>query len=199
MIYLLRHGQTVWNAERRFQGRLDSPLTPLGIAQAQSLGRLLGGLLDRPDAFRFVASPQGRAWQTAVIVAGELGLSPKVIAHEPRLMEQDYGIWQGQTVDEITATEEDRWTWYRADRWHRGPPEGESYSEVTERVSAWLATVSESDRVIAVCHGVVSRVMRGVYGGLAPEQVFALPEPQDKLYRLSGGRIEPLTAAFVDG
>ena len=198
MIYLLRHGQTVWNAERRIQGRLDSPLTPLGIAQAKALGLLLARELPKPADFRIVASPQGRAWQTAVIVAGELGLPVSGIAHDERLMEQEGGRWQGRHKAELEAEEPELWQSYHADKWHRQLPGGESYGDVSARIAGWLDEVAESDRVIAVCHGVVSRVMRGLYGDLPRQVMLDLSERQDQLYRLSGGSVETLTAAAAE-
>ncbi|MGH6997837.1 MAG: phosphoglycerate mutase family protein, partial [Phenylobacterium sp.] len=61
MIYLVRHGQTHFNAEGRMQGHLDSPLTALGRAQASAIGRLLRDLIGKADGWRLVSSPLGRA------------------------------------------------------------------------------------------------------------------------------------------
>ena len=74
MIYLVRHGQTEFNSERRIQGRFDSPLTDLGVRQARAVGGLLRDLVREPEGWRLVASPLGRAHATAEIVAQRLGL-----------------------------------------------------------------------------------------------------------------------------
>lgn len=195
MIYLLRHGETLWNSERRFQGRRDSPLTTRGIEQARALGRLLAAELADPGAFSLLASPQGRAWQSAVLVAAGLGRDPLEIVLEPRLMEQAYGRWEGRQLEEIAASDRDLWQSYRADRWRRSPPEGESYGDVARRVGGWLGEIAEADRLIVVCHGVVSRVLRGLYADLPRQAMMDLPEPQSSLYRLADGRIEQLDAA----
>lgn len=195
MIYLLRHGETVWNTEQRMQGRLDSPLTVRGIGQAQALGQLLTKTIDTPTEFRIISSPLGRAWQSAVIVAGELGLAPKVIAREPRLTELAYGRWEGLTLEEIERRYPDEWNRRTTDRWNISTPGGESYALVARRVGAWLSGVAESDRFIVVCHGGTSRVLRGLYAGLPAEQTLDLPQPQDSLYCLSEGRFERLDSS----
>ena len=93
MIYLLRHGETLWNVEGRLQGQKDSPLTLRGIAQARAVAVLLYDMLDEPSAFEFVASPLARTWQTAVIVCQTLGLDCGTIRFEPRLAEHHFGLW----------------------------------------------------------------------------------------------------------
>ena len=69
MIYLVRHGRTEFNAEGRFQGHCDSPLTPLGVAQAHRYGELLARLIGDPADWTLGSSPLGRAVATAEIIA----------------------------------------------------------------------------------------------------------------------------------
>ena len=192
MIYLMRHGETVWNTERRMQGRLDSPLTVRGTRQAQALGALLAGQIDEPERYRIVSSPLGRARQTAAIVARELSLSPEDIAIEPRLAELAYGQWEGLTISEIKERYSETWELRRSDRWNVEVPGGESYAKVSARVGAWFSDFTEAQRSIIVCHGVTSRVLRGLYAGLSQDETLALSEPQDSLFRLSNGRIAEL-------
>lgn len=194
MIYLLRHGETVWNTERRLQGQCDSPLTPKGIGQARDLGRLLVSQIEDPGACRLVSSPLGRAWQSAVLVADEFGVAPQKIEMESRLVELAYGTWEGLTIGEIEQRHASDWQRRLADRWNVAAPGGESYAEMEERVAAWLSETAEADMTVVVCHGVTSRVLRGHYGGLAREQTLDLDEPQDSLFRLAGGLIERLDA-----
>jgi broad specificity phosphatase PhoE len=196
MIYLLRHGETVWNCERRIQGHLDSPLTSRGCAQAQALGRLLARELADPGACRLVSSPLGRAWQSAVLVAEALGLEPRVIALEPRLMELNFGSWEGLLWDEVADHDPEGWRLRSADRWHFTAPGGESYAGLAVRARAWLEEVEAVDDggppVIALCHGGTSRIVRGLYAGLDREATLDQPQPQERLYRLAGGRIDEL-------
>ena len=189
MIYLLRHGETVWNTEQRMQGRLDSPLTAHGIEQVQSLGRLLAATLDAPPTCKIVSSPLGRAWQSAAIIAGALGLAPQAIVREPRLAELAYGQWEGLTIDEIKQRHPETWKRRNADRWNTSVPGGESYALVAKRVGSWMSGIRESDRLVVVCHGGTSRILRGLYANLPAEQVLDLPQPQDSLFHLSDGQI----------
>jgi len=194
MIYLLRHGETLWNRERRIQGQRDSPLTTRGCAQARALGRLLAGELVDPAACRLVSSPLGRAWQSAVLVAEALGLEPVAIDHEPRLMELSFGAWEGLLWDEVAGRDPDGWRRRAADKWHYVAPGGESYADLTARAGAWLAEVDGGPPVIALCHGGSSRILRGLYASLDREATLDQPQPQERLYRLDGGRIEELAA-----
>lgn len=95
-ILLVRHGQSTWNADGRWQGRADPPLSELGERQAEVAA---SGLVDH--GIRSIwASPLQRAHCTATIVAAELGLS---VASDPRLEERDAGDWTGKTRAEIEA------------------------------------------------------------------------------------------------
>src|SRR5437588_638163 len=96
-IYLARHGETVWNRDGRFQGRLDSPLTRRGLDQARRMGETLAARIPRGERrdWTIVASPLGRAQHTARIIAGILGLAGADIETEARLAEVDIGSWAG--------------------------------------------------------------------------------------------------------
>ncbi len=189
--YLLRHGETVWNREGRLQGQRDSPLTARGIAQAGALGDLLGREIAEPRRFTIVASPLGRAWQSAVIVAERLGLDPRHIAFDGRLKECGFGAWEGKTPEEL---EPGAWARREADRWNYRSPGGESCALVAERIAAWLAEVPPDARWIVVGHGLAGRIIRGLYAGLDEAEIPQLAEPQEALYRLRGGRVEELAA-----
>ncbi|MGD9616911.1 MAG: histidine phosphatase family protein, partial [Alphaproteobacteria bacterium] len=81
-IFLVRHGETEWNRARRYQGWLDSPLTPEGIAQAEAIGRLLSRLPEAAEA-EIVASPLGRARHTAAIIAACLTAAVEDVSRYP--------------------------------------------------------------------------------------------------------------------
>ena len=99
-LWILRHGQTEWNVAGRLQGRLDSPLTETGLAQARAQGAILRRALGG-RAVAVLASPSGRAWRTAGIATRGLGLT---VRPEPDLREIDIGDWQGRHADDIRAT-----------------------------------------------------------------------------------------------
>lgn len=194
MIYLLRHGETVWNRQDRLQGQRDAPLTRTGIAQVEANARLLRQHIDDPHAFEVIASPLGRAWQSAAIIAEILGKDPDRIVLEPRLVEISFGDWEGLTLAELERAVPGAWARRRADHWRFRPPGAESFADVAERVAPWLAQFDDSARLIVVCHGGTGRVIRGLYAGLAPEVAVVQSEEQTEVFRLANTRIETLAS-----
>ena len=197
VIYLVRHGETEWNRERRMQGHLDSRLTPRGEDQARAMGRALARLVD--GDVKMVASPLGRTRRTAALIRAELGLAPEDIPIDDRLQEQTWGAWDGLTLDEVEARDPGALAHRRQDthhHWNYVPPGGgESYAMLAARVGDWLdALAPGGGPLIAVAHGAVGRVFRGHYLGLSPAETLALDQPQNAFYRLHGGAIERIDA-----
>ena len=186
MILLLRHGQTFWNQERRIQGRAESPLTPLGERQAAAMAGLVVDLIARePGPFRLVASPIGRARQTAEYVARATRLP---IELDERLVEIGCGEWEGLLHDEVRTRNAEHY----ARHWIFGAPGGETFDDVMTRARLWLdAQAAEPARhLIVVSHGVWGRCLRGIYGGLSIGETNRQPVPQDAVFRLHGGQID---------
>jgi probable phosphoglycerate mutase len=189
-ILLVRHGETRWNLERRIQGRLDSPLTQRGVAQAQAVGRLLRRLPEAEFA-RIVASPLGRAQRTAELIRGHLTARPELIIDD-RLREISAGSWDGLTFRDIEQCSPGIFDGDGRHEWYFRAPGGETYDGFAARLAEWLNERSPEPLVIAITHGVVSRVLRGLYAGLPREVALMLPVPQDKVFWLRGGVIEEL-------
>jgi len=192
MIYLVRHGQTEFNAEGRFQGHMDSPLSALGVDQAERVGDRLRDLVGDIAGVTLISSPLGRTLRTAEIIRERLGLRAE-IEIEPRLIEITVGAWEGRTRDEILTEHP---TPCRAMLFEA--PGGETYDQAAARLSSWLAGLELSDgrRRIVVSHGAAGWVLRGLYAGLPKAEVLALPAPpQDTIFRLADGRIERIDCA----
>lgn len=189
-ILLIRHGETEWNRARRHQGRFNSPLTERGIAQARALGRLLATLPEAAAA-SIVASPQGRARRTAEIIYEELDGAGGLRIDE-RLREHSVGAWDGLTYSAIEALVPGVFDGEGRHEWYFRAPDSESYTALAARAGDWLGEQDEAASLIAVAHGLVSRVLRGLYAGLPRAEALILPVPQDKIFRLSGGAIEAL-------
>jgi probable phosphoglycerate mutase len=188
-LLLLRHGETEWNVARRYQGQLDSPLTERGIAQAEAIGRRI---LELPefDAAPVVASPLGRARQTAAIICARRR-SP-AFGTDERLREITLGSWDGLFRDEIAARSPGIFEKHGPYEWYFHSVDGERYDGFHARLAAFLQDALTRPMLIIVAHGVVSRVLRGLYAGLPRNAALSLPVPQDRIFRLSEGRIEEL-------
>lgn len=160
-ILLTRHGKTPQSDPEQYLGqRMDVSLSEEGRETARALHDRLDGL----ELTRVVSSPLRRAMETARIVAPTAAIEP-----DPRLMEADYGAWEGHTREEIGA----RWpalrTAWEADPSAVGPPGGETATDVARRVSAlmlelaaWQAGLGhpeEDHRVLLVGHSTVNRVL----------------------------------------
>ena len=159
-VLLVRHGQSAWNAEGRWQGHADPPLSPLGVQQAIAAAGSIGTV----DAV--VASDLQRASTTATLIAERLGVGP--VRCEPRLRERDAGEWTGLTRADIDA----RWPGYLADG--RRPSGFELDDAILGRILEALAVLHQEHpggRVLAVAHGGVIRALERQFGiddGLVP-------------------------------
>ena len=191
-ILLVRHGETEWNRARRYQGWSDSPLTARGIVQAEAIGHRLRALPEAAGA-AIVASPIGRARHTAEIIAGVLERTAPPRFDE-RLREISLGSWDGLGRKEIRALMGAAFAEFE---WYFQTPDGESYDTFAGRIAAWLRELGDGP-VIAVCHGVVTRVLRGLYAGLPRGEALCLPVPQDRIFRLAGGSIEEIAVPALD-
>lgn len=190
-IYLVRHGETEWNRIRRYQGWSDSPLTDQGRAQAQAIGRFLCTLPEAQSA-DLVASPIGRARHTAEIIRECLGRS-EPLRFDDRLRELSFGSWDGFMRADIAALMPGAFDEERRDEWYFATPDGETYEVFAGRVGAWLAEAQARDQpLIVVTHGVVTRILRGLYAGLPRAAAMRLPVPQDRIFRLAHGTIEEI-------
>lgn len=194
-LYLLRHGETIWNRAKRLQGQRDTPLTLNGARQAEAMGKALARELGGGAPAVFFASPLGRTKQTAAIVADMIEHDPEAIIHDDRLMEVTFGIWDGLNIEELRADHNDAWQSRLEDRWRFVPPSGESYQMVGKRVGAFLADLPAENPIVVVAHGAHNRVFRGLWRGLEPEVFLGLDEPQDGFYRLDTGGTETFIQA----
>jgi probable phosphoglycerate mutase len=185
-IYFVRHGETLWNTERRLQGSSDSPLTERGRAQAAENARTLREAVPEVLTLPFVVSPLGRARATMEIIRAELGLPREGYVVEPRLTEMAFGSWEGLTRKEIEAKYPGAWAMREASRWSHVAPGGESFALVAVRLRAWTADL-RSD-VVVVAHGALGRILRGLNVGMPEDQIATSGDPQhDTVYRLHKG------------
>jgi alpha-ribazole phosphatase/probable phosphoglycerate mutase len=154
-LLLARHGQSLWNAERRFQGSTDVALSPLGIEQAVALGKALRG-------YRLAAayvSPFRRAVETAELALEGTGVPLVPLAE---LRELSLGDWEGCTVDEISGQEGDPYRAWLAAPHDCPPPGGEPLDAVSARVRTAVDRIASAhgpgDDVAVIAHGGVISV-----------------------------------------
>lgn len=192
-IYLVRHGETVWNRQGRLQGQSDSPLTLLGICQAEAIGEALRSRLDG-QPFEIHASPLGRTRQTAAIITDMLGRDYMSIEFDDRLMEITLGDRDGYAGWKAMARDfPEDWKRQQADPWHYTHPNGESSQMVKDRLTPVLAERRGHDiPTVIIAHGVVNKILRGLYLELSNEATYALDRPQDAFHHLSAGSIETI-------
>jgi phosphoserine phosphatase len=154
-LLLARHGETTWNAERRFQGRTDVALSPRGRAQAEALG---GALRGHRIAAAYV-SPFRRARETAEVALAGTGVP---VTPVEELRELSLGEWEGCTVDEVRAREGDPYRAWLLAPHDCPPPGGEPLDAVSARVRAAIDHISalhpNGDDVLVVAHGGVISV-----------------------------------------
>jgi probable phosphoglycerate mutase len=155
-LLLVRHGESTWNAQSRWQGQADPPLSPLGEQQAEEAAERLAEIASITVVW---TSDLVRARRTAELIAARLGVDR--VRDEPRLRERDVGSWSGLTRAEI----EERWPGYLAAR--RSPPDFEGDVALLARTRAGLSAAvdgSGTDDVLVVTHGGVVRTIERSLG-----------------------------------
>ena len=188
---LVRHGETVSNLEQRYHGRRDSPLTERGIAQAREVGRRLDRLLD-VSTVEIISSPQARAHRPAEIIRECFGGDLSPVRLDDRLCEVSIGGWEGLSQAEIIALAPATFEGDGRYNWCFGAPNGETYGEFEARLAGWLSEISDHPALIIVTHGIVTRVLRGLYAELPRSLALSLPIPQDRVFRLTESKIEEI-------
>jgi broad specificity phosphatase PhoE len=184
-LLLVRHGETDWNRERRFQGHADPPLNETGREQAQALAAELAG-----EGIELVyTSDLARAVETAEIVAARLGADVRSMRD---LREIDVGEWQGLTWQEIEERYPDG-----ARSWHEhgaGWETGETYEQLGERVVAALRRIASDhpeERVLVVGHGGAIRATRAFIEGVSV--------PESRIRSRAIGNCEVFRVVTEDG
>lgn len=169
-IYLVRHGETTWNALLKFQGHADVALTERGREQARALSKRL----EKHKLTAFYASDLDRAVETAKILANPHGLQVSTV---PALREINFGLWEGLTINEIKEKHGEV-----LQQWWAGPlktrvPGGETLAEVVERTKKAVKEIVErhaGEHVVVVCHGGTIRCLVGWVLGMDLNQYWRL-------------------------
>lgn len=161
-VFIVRHGETDYNAQHRWQGQVDVPLNALGLEQAEKLAAHFADI----ELDAIYSSDLGRAYQTAQAVAAGKGLS---VVKDKRLREISVGVFEGLTREELKRDyAQELELWDKDDNYV--PPNGESRVQVQERAyKIWLelSALENYDTLLISTHGAFIRML---YKNLAPQE-----------------------------
>lgn len=187
-LFLIRHGQTDWNLQGRIQGSYDSELNETGVAQAKELGKKI-----QESGYKFskiYSSTQKRAARTAQIISDAVELKHTQVKG---LEEINFGEWEGLTWEEVKERYPEEYEEWHKNRRYAGPPGGESYQEMLERVLAAIRGIiaENSENVAIVTHGAVIMVL----------QCFITNTPFDEMrkFRTENTSITELDSGLFNG
>ncbi|WP_150272226.1 histidine phosphatase family protein [Paenibacillus tepidiphilus] len=170
-LYITRHGQTEWNVQQRMQGHMDSPLTELGVRQAEWLGRAM-----RDKSIDAVYSSSSlRAVRTAEIIRGERAV-PVVPCDE--FKELGLGTWEGGVTAELEAGSPEQYQYFWKDPALFAVEGSETFAGAQQRALAKLMDIvrrHEGQTVLIVTHTVIIKVLMAYFEGRAMEKLWDLP------------------------
>lgn len=191
-LYVLRHGETLWNREGRCQGHLDAPLTDLGRTQAAAQGHILREqiLPHHPD-IPVLVSPLGRT-QTTWSIAAEAAKHALPSRIEPRLAEVHMGDWQGRLRDDFLAEDARARAQPNLFELSLNTPGGETFDALHTRLTACLNDITQP--TVCVTHGITSLVLRGIVRGLSRADMAGQGHAQGIIYALIDGQEHQLAA-----
>ena len=191
-VFLVRHGETEFNAEGRYQGQMDSPLTLRGRRQATAVAKTLAARFGSAPV-RLVSSPLGRTLATAEIIARRLETCVAVDTDD-RVMEVGMGAWDGLTRAEIRERWPDARRGKSVREWMFHGPGGESLKDLMARAGAALedARLQYGAFQVLVSHAVTGRIVRAIHLGMPVLEALKLDAPQDAAFELLPDKREKL-------
>ncbi len=157
-LYVVRHGETIWNVQRRFQGQTDIELNERGREYAG----VTGAALEEVPFDVIYSSPLIRAYETACLIRGHRNIP---IVRDERLKEMSFGVYEGGDTRKLFADESDPFHYFfTAPEKYEAPEGGESLQQLTERTTSFLQEMIEANeeryrRVMIVAHGAANRAL----------------------------------------
>ncbi|WP_198174179.1 histidine phosphatase family protein [Mesorhizobium xinjiangense] len=192
--YALRHGETEWNRQGRFQGHCDIPINASGRRQAAEAAKTLAGLLaaDRAARRRVVvlSSPLRRAVETAEEICRQTGVPAEMLRTDERLREIAFGAWEGLTTLEVKARFPQERRARKQDRWAFAPPGGQSHADAADAMRGLLRDLPSDGLPILVTHSGNIRTLYYLLAGYGGNASAVLPVPHGSVLGWDGRRLE---------
>lgn len=178
--YLVRHGETEWNAERRMQGQWDSRLTPAGRLHAGQSAALLA----QCGVEAVFASPLGRVQETAAIIRTRLDIAP---INDDRLKEWSSGDWSGHLYADLASRWPEQFEAWRADMLGVRAPGGENFHDLIARAGDFVASLDAhpARRIAVLAHGFFNRALACVLLGRPPADTLHIRQDNNVVMRIT--------------
>lgn len=187
--FFVRHGETAWNAEGRFQGQQDIPLNQIGQSQADAVGPLLRELMARdnidPGGLDWFCSPMKRASETMQRVRGAFDQGLPDVIYDKRLVEVSFGILEGKLLSSLSVGMQIVPGKRTAEYWDYRPEKGENYQDLANRIRDFAPTMTKPSVIVA--HGGVWRALRHLVTGTSKVEAINWPPPQGAVGHFASG------------
>lgn len=197
LIYFVRHGQTDWNRESRFQGQKNVPLNQHGRHQAKLSGEILNELVTRdggdPADFDWFCSPLDRTRETMDIVRAQFDMPLPAIAYDERLREISFGQLEGILASDVEKMFPEEHAQRAASKWRHHPKDGESYAEMIKRIDSFMQEHIQRPSII-VAHGGVARTFRHLLTGEPGDVLDKWAPSQEAVFRFANGQFSEYAA-----
>ena len=185
MLYLLRHGETIYNVEGKYQGSSNSPLTTKGKQQAKDNAYKLQNLIDNINNTIIYSSPQKRAKESAFILVDNLKISRENIIFDKRIKEINYGILETHTREFCQKNYPNEFETRENSKWFYKIKDGESYEEASIRVKEWIKELDKSKIIIVIAHEMINRIIRKEYQNLSIKKTLTLRQANWEIIELN--------------
>ena len=184
MIIIIRHGETLWNIEKRKQGHKNSKLTPKGKKQALKIAIFLKKKKFNLNKFIFYASSLKRVKDTTKIIFDFINKDyKKKITFLNSLKEHKFGIWEGKNDKEIKRLFYDQVKKRELDRWNYKIPKGESYALLNKRIKRFKQKkINLKKNYVIFTHEMVSKVLRGLIMKYNRRKILKLKHKNDSIF-----------------
>ncbi len=180
-VYFVRHGETLFNRDKRLQGWIDSPLSERGQQQAMDVAKALRSL--NPGIRAAYVSPLGRARQTAEIYRRELGIS---LETTESLKEVSFGDFEGNTLPELDEKFPGQWRARQADKWNYRPPGGEANRDAVPRAKEVVRRIEshpDGEPLLIIAHFAINRLVLSLLAGITPDETIKMDVPHESIYQ----------------